>query len=161
MVKFRIEFTPLWIANAAITATKSEISEIANLPNVDRLSPDRLIQGISPGKDWNPAPAEEKHGTPWSAQKVRVPEVWSELQIDGTGVIVGHLDSGVFEAHPALTGKILKFKDFTPAAKPVPYDDQGHGTHTAGSIVGSNGVGVALGAKLIVGKIFQFYRQCF
>jgi subtilisin family serine protease len=68
---------------------------------------------------------------------------------------VGHLDTGVFGEHPALAGKILAFKDFTPEAKPEAFDGQGHGSHTAGTIVGGEGVGVAPAARLIVARVFD------
>jgi subtilisin family serine protease len=158
MVRFpaAIRATPLWIANAvAIRATAAEVAELAALPNVDRIVPDRTRQWIRPGIDWRPVPAPKVRGPVWSVEKVRAPEVWSKLKIDGSGVVVGIIDTGIYEAHPALKGKVLKFKDFSPAAQVEPYDDQGHGTHCAGTIVGGAGVGVAPGARLIVAKVFD------
>jgi len=79
---------------------------------------------------------------------------------DGTGVVVGVLDSGVDANHPALAGKIVASKNFVTAGlgSSVP-DTFGHGTAVAALIAGSldnpNSEirGVAPGAKLAVGKL--------
>jgi len=148
--------TPLWIANAAaISATSDEVAGLAQLPNVASIVPDQKRQWIRPGKDWRPLPGQATRKPVWSVELVKAPQVWSEFKIDGAGVVVGIIDSGIYEAHPALKGKVLRFKDFTPAQKTEPYDEQGHGTHVAGSIVGGDGVGVAPGARLLVAKVFD------
>ncbi len=147
---------PLWIANAAaISATSAEVAELAKLSNVASIVPDQKRQWIRPGKDWSPRPGQTTRKPVWSVELVKAPQVWSEFKIDGAGVVVGIIDSGIYEAHPALKGKVLRFKDFTPAQKTEPYDEQGHGTHVAGNIVGGDGVGVAPGARLLVAKVFD------
>lgn len=152
----RLELKPLWISNAAVvTASAKEVARLAENDNVDHVAPDRYRQFIRPGIDWNPSEGAVCKGPVWSVEKVNAPKVWSEYGLDGSGVVVGIIDSGIYEAHPALKGKVLKWKDFSPAQKDEPYDEQGHGTHVAGSIVGGNGVGVAPGARLIVAKVFD------
>lgn len=147
------DLVPLWIVNgAAIRATTAEVAGIKALPNVLSVKPSRYKIWLP---DTDPQPVDGPKGIQWSIAKVKAPEVWNTLKIDGTGVVVGHLDTGIDAGHPALAGKVLSFKDFTPAGQSGPYDDQGHGTHTAGSIAGSDGVGVAPGAKLIVAKVFD------
>lgn len=73
--------------------------------------------------------------------------------LNGTGVLVGHIDTGVDGRHPALAGKIAKFFEASTGKIVEPYDTSEHGTHTAGTIVGSprDGapIGVAPGARLI------------
>ncbi len=148
------DLTPLWIINGvALEATTTEIGHIKKLPNVLSAKPSRYQIWVP--VDTEARPVKSHKGNQWSIVKVKAPEVWNELKIDGTGIVVGHLDTGIDAGHPDLMGKVLAFKDFTPNAKPAPYDDQGHGTHTAGSIAGGNGVGVAPGAKLIVAKVFD------
>uniref|UniRef100_A0A7V1EI48 Peptidase S8/S53 domain-containing protein n=1 Tax=candidate division WOR-3 bacterium TaxID=2052148 RepID=A0A7V1EI48_UNCW3 len=79
----------------------------------------------------------------------------------GNGVIIGMLDSGIDTTHSALRGgKLIKWRDFQYNS-PIPYDDElGLGTGYAGIICGGDGlgpfgddIGVAPGAKLIVGRI--------
>jgi subtilisin family serine protease len=94
----------------------------------------------------------------WAVPLTRAPEAWNSLGIDGSGIVVGHLDSGVFADHPALRGQVVQFRDFTATGAPIiePYDDQGHGTHTAGSIVGTTDtMGMAPGAQLLVARVID------
>ena len=71
--------------------------------------------------------------------------------IDGSGVGVAVIDSGVFASHPDLVGNFVGWFDAvrqpaTAAASTDPaaaFDPNGHGTHTAGTIAAaSNGIGI-------------------
>lgn len=144
----------LWIVNS-VTAnlTSQEVSLLQKLHHVEMVRPVVYKRWID--KDIDKKEVKQTREIQWSIAKVKAPEVWNELKIDGTGIVVGHLDTGIAAEHPLLVGKTLKFKDFTPAKKEAAYDDQGHGTHTAGSIGANSGVGVAPGVKFIVGKVFD------
>lgn len=80
-------------------------------------------------------------------------------QLIGTGAVVGVIDSGVDGRHPALSGKILKFYNVKNHTVSSPVDPEGHGTNTAGVIVGGdrkdNWIGVAPGAKMIFAGILE------
>ncbi len=80
-------------------------------------------------------------------------------QIDGSGVKVGILDTGIDDTHPDLKGKLKLYKDFSPANNPTPADGFGHGTHVAGTIAGGAASGTAIGmapnAALVVARIFD------
>lgn len=90
----------------------------------------------------------------WDVEAIRAPAVWSRLGDIGRGVTVGMIDTGVDPAHPALAGRIAGWRDFV-GGRAEPYDDNGHGTHGAGTIAGGapgRAVGVAPGARLLVAK---------
>ncbi len=80
---------------------------------------------------------------------------------NGEGVTVGIIDTGIDPNHPDLLGKTVAFKDFTKSNgnnEELPYDDNGHGTHVAGTIAGGRSSGVQIGiapkAKLVIAKVF-------
>ncbi|TFH07235.1 MAG: hypothetical protein E4H14_08945 [Candidatus Thorarchaeota archaeon] len=88
--------------------------------------------------------------------------------VDGTGITVAVVDSGLWTGHGDLNdGQVIGFKDIvTDGANddftlPVAgIDDVGHGTAMAGIIVGSGDgnsslIGVAPGAKLVAVQIFN------
>ena len=146
--------SPLWIVNGAVVrASKTELKSLESLDNVASVKPVEYRKWI----DLRPTTRVVRTDAApvWNILKVRAPEVWQNNSIDGSGIVVGHIDTGINANHPALKGKVLAFKDFTPAAKAEAYDDQGHGSHTAGTIAGGNGLGVAPGARLIVAKVFD------
>ncbi|MGW0938532.1 S8 family serine peptidase [Streptomyces sp. NPDC002666] len=77
--------------------------------------------------------------------------------LDGSGVKVAVLDTGVDADHPDLAGRITQTKVFVQGQDAQ--DRTGHGTHTASTVAGtgaaSNGryAGMAPGAELLVGKV--------
>jgi bacillopeptidase F len=90
----------------------------------------------------------------WGLENAGVYQLRKEMpSITGAGVRVGVVDTGVQSGHPEFfysgTPKPV-FHDFVNSI-PSPYDDAGHGTHTAGTIAGSF-TGVAPGASLYMAK---------
>lgn len=144
-----------WLINAiAVRATPAEIAELDADPGVERVDADvpvRLTQGTSDVIDSFPDPGEGD----WGLAAIRVPEVWRATGLTGAGVVVGSIDTGVNASHRELAGKVVGWRDFVNG-RPTPYDDNGHGTHTVGTMVGgSEGgapIGVAPDARVIVAK---------
>jgi subtilisin family serine protease len=87
--------------------------------------------------------------------------VREQLGLDGTGVGVAIIDSGVANWHDDLgSATVVQFVDYVTSL-PSPHDDYGHGTHVAGIIAG-NGYdsagarrGIAPGARLVVLKVLD------
>ncbi|HET7457809.1 MAG TPA: S8 family serine peptidase [Gemmatimonadaceae bacterium] len=59
----------------------------------------------------------------------------------GAAVVIGSIDTGVDFSHPEFTGRLIAGKDWYNNDND-PADDEGHGTHTTGTMAGTN-VGVA------------------
>ncbi|WP_223069351.1 S8 family peptidase [Paenibacillus caui] len=104
-------------------------------------------------------PAEEKQanpGIPWSVRRVRAPEAWSIST--GVQVRIGVVDTGVDFNHPDLKYSLARGINLLSPGK-WPYDDNGHGTHIAGTIAAAGGpegiTGVAPRAILYPVKAFD------
>ncbi len=96
---------------------------------------------------------------PWGVEAVNAPRAWG-LSALGQSSRVLVLDTGIDKEHPNLMSRFEGGKNFTTAgdAAPYPYfDDHGHGTHVAGTILadGSNHglLGVAPQAVLLAGRV--------
>lgn len=98
----------------------------------------------------------------WALQRVRIAECW-QAGWTGAGIRVGHLDTGVDAAHPALAGRVATFAafDHEGALQPgvAPHDSGYHGTHTAALICGGQidgtAIGAAPGAQLCAGQVIE------
>ena len=106
----------------------------------------------------------------WGVQNVNAPAVWA-LGFTGQGLVVGNQDTGIRWTHNTLKPKYRGWNGVSAnhnfnwhdsihsgggSCGPnnlAPCDDNGHGTHTAGTAVGDDGagnqIGVAPGAKWI------------
>lgn len=126
--------------------------------------PDAISQ-----KGAEPQGAPTVTGVEWNIDRVGAPAVWA-LGTDGSGTVVASIDTGVEWNHPAL---ITRFRGYDPdnpgaprtegnwfdavSGRSTPYDDNGHGTHVTGTMVGRDGddtMGVAPGAQWIAVKAF-------
>ncbi|WP_339212525.1 S8 family serine peptidase [Solibacillus sp. FSL W8-0372] len=166
------DITSFYIVNAiAVTATQEVAEKIATFEEVEKVLPNETRQLFTTKTEDAVAPSAEVANVEWNIERVNAPEVW-DMGIDGSGTVVASIDTGVQWDHPALkekyrgynaaTGEVshdYSWYDSTSAGRATPYDDQDHGTHVTGTMVGSepngsNQIGVAPGAKYIAVKAF-------
>jgi subtilisin family serine protease len=163
-------YKPLWIVNGiAVEGSEEILWELATHPDVSIILEDhvhylpQVSQGGPEQLAWQPQLDEIQ----WNVQRVHADSVWESLGITGESTVVANLDSGVDWEHPYLkdryrgyTGKPFVEHDgnwycATDEGYTYPGDGHGHGTHTMGTMVGQDGIGVAPGARWIAAKIFD------
>jgi serine protease AprX len=170
-----VNYRAFYIVNAIwVKADRETALALAARSDVARLDGNPPIYNdfAQPEKSIGPQPARAESIEP-GIQYVRAPQVW-ELGFTGQGIVVGGQDTGYLWNHPALRGHYRGWNGITVTHdynwhdsihtnthgfnscgidSPTPCDDQGHGTHTMGTVVGddggSNQIGMAPGAKWI------------
>lgn len=158
------DFYAFWLVNAfEVTLPKDLISLVAARPDVVMVYYNYEIEMIAPVDVSAAAPgagAAVENGI----AAVRAPEVWA-MGYTGAGVLVANIDTGVEGDHPALAIRWAGVADPRYDGHPewawydpylgindFPYDNNGHGTHTMGTICGGapgDEVGVAPGSYWI------------
>ncbi len=176
------EFQSFFIVNSVfVRCTRGLLEEIAKRPEVAKIWDNSKIVTVGGDGDKNLLPKvaasvrtvrQGSHSSSvakvasasawWNIQKIGADKAWNNLDINGTGVLVGIIDCGFSGNHPDLVPRWKQqygWKDFVNNQS-QPYDSpSGHGTRVTGVIVaGDNSgssIGVAPGAQFISAKTFH------
>ena len=158
------EVKPLWlVSRVALHAPRSVILDLAARDDVatvwfddtfrlDLVRPSRAARAATDGPTWN-------------IDRIQADSCWAD-GFDGTGIVVGNIDTGVEVTHPAFGGRWREENGWFDAVTglPTPYDDAtpSHGTVTMGLLTGGDGlgsypydIGVAPGATFIAAKAYD------
>ncbi|WP_436534386.1 S8 family serine peptidase [Actinoplanes sp. HUAS TT8] len=162
-----VKYTSYPIANAVLVkggteklaltvASRVQVAEIHTTPQAALVTP---VDEKAPAA----SRATVDETVTWGLESIHAPQAWA-MGATGAGITVSNLDSGVQFDHPALLHQYRGTKpDGTVdhnynwmatrgSCTTAPCDDNGHGTHTMGTMVGSDGtdhVGVAPDAQWI------------
>lgn len=169
-----------WIANMLQVRTDAAaLAALATRDDVKRIvaNPSVRSRPLPPSLAPNPLAITQKSSSTveWGVARIKADQLWT-LGIDGTGIVIAGQDTGYDWQHPAIKGKYRGWNGVSadhnyqwhdsihPGSVPggtggvcgfnaaAPCDDDLHGTHTMGTMVGSDGsnqIGVAPGAKWI------------
>ncbi|MEU9824147.1 S8 family serine peptidase [Micromonospora chersina] len=145
-------------------ASVGQVAEIHAAPQVALVEPvDEKTPADQAARPAAPKAAAEAGTVTWGLDAIHAPQAWA-MGATGAGITVSNLDSGVQFDHPALAHQYRGTKpDGTVdhnynwmatrgTCTGAPCDDNGHGTHTMGTMVGDDGtehVGVAPDAQWI------------
>ncbi|MUK90198.1 S8 family serine peptidase [Ornithinibacillus sp. L9] len=153
---------PLWIINGvAANVTEEALKVISERDDVEKILREEIYEVPEVTvEDSSPRLPE------WGLEKVNAPDVWGQYGVDGEGIVVGIMDTGVEGTHEALShnyrgrdgNHTSSWADFSGNGYGTPHDGNGHGTHVAGTAVGGGDgepIGVAPGAEWIAAKIFD------
>lgn len=155
-----------WVVNAVlVTGDAATVDAMAARPDVAAVRAPRTYELPEPRAGVDQPTVD---GVEWGVASINADDVWSTFGVRGEGIVVANIDTGVDAGHPALAaayrgnlGSGVLDHDhswFDPSGvcpRPAPCDNNGHGTHTMGTMVGSAGlnqVGVAPGARWIAAK---------
>ena len=147
---FGIKYTPYYLVNGMEVRGGTLVRlYLMTRPEVDRVLPSPRLRPGTPGQSiapTDPAPS----GVQWNVTMIGADKVWNEFNARGAGIVIGQSDSGVDVTHPEVHDQ---YRGLTEGdnynwldpwnSKPSPYDANGHGTHTLGTILGKNGIGIA------------------
>jgi len=114
------------------------------------------INALKPVKPAETADAEQ----PWGIRRVNAAASWTTPRGQGAGTAIAIIDTGISRSHPDLAGVVLGGFNALDPKKPEAWDDdQGHGSHVAGTVAGKRDgkgvVGVAPMAKLYAVKVLD------
>jgi subtilisin len=117
------------------------------------------------GDDPPEEPDDPSQTTPWGVDRIHAPDAWNASS--GEGVKVAILDTGIQLDHPDLVGNVQggvtcisgRSPFSVPSCDPGGNDDNGHGTHVAGTVAALDNeigvVGVAFDAELYSVKVLD------
>ena len=160
-----IDLTSYWISNQIFLRNVDSliVSVLQQLPVIATIEPEffipltssrptfeNLVAGVE--EEGLARPRQASTNT-YGVNKIRAPDVWN-LGYTGQGVLVGGIDTGVRGTHSAFASRFIgQYGWYDPVSKtPTPNDQNGHGTHTMGTILGSGGIGVAPSATWMACK---------
>ncbi|MFN8483372.1 MAG: S8 family serine peptidase [Anaerolineae bacterium] len=136
------------------------LAKLAARTDVQRIEANPQVQAVRSSPEETAADVSSP-GTPWGITQIKANQVWAQ-GVRGAGIVVGVADTGVDWTHPAIQPK---YRGWTGASAdhsyswhdsvahfPTPLDDNSHGTHVTGTVLGDVGadhIGVAPDAKWI------------
>jgi|GEM_PF-365260 uncharacterized repeat protein (TIGR01451 family) len=151
-----------WIVNMIwVRGGEEVVRALASLPEVAKILPNPSVPLQRPTAEELDAPASPD-AIEWGITKTGAPSVWS-LGFQGQNIVVGGQDTGYQWDHPALKSKYRGWNGTSAnhnynwwdaiasgggvcgPRSPVPCDDDNHGTHTMGTMVGDDGAGNQIG----------------
>lgn len=158
------KYESFWIMNVVlVTSDANALTAISNHPDVASITADQIAH--------IPTPISAPQAIEWGVLRINADDVWANYGATGNGIVVANIDTGVDINHPALQDQYRgwngasydhdhNFYDPSNICGGNPCDNNDHGTHTMGTMVGDDGganqIGVAPDAEWIAAKGCEF-----
>ncbi|MBC7877254.1 MAG: S8 family serine peptidase [Anaerolineales bacterium] len=155
--KVGVEYTPYYLENAIEVRGGTLVRfYLMTRSEVDRVIPSPRLRAVPADEPSLGYITEASDEVQWNISMIGADKVWNEFNVQGEGIVVGQSDSGVDGNHPAIHDRYRgvtqgdDYNWFDPwDGTTSPNDEGGHGTHTTGTILGADGIGVAPKAQWI------------
>jgi len=152
-----IQYTPYYLQNAMEVRGGTLVRlYLLMRPEVDRVILSPRLRPVPPDEPVPGSMTSTNGEVQWNVAMIGADRVWEEFDARGEGIVIGQSDSGVDGDHPAIHDQYRGLTEgddynwFDPwDGTTSPNDEGGHGTHTLGTILGADGIGVAPAAKWI------------
>jgi subtilisin family serine protease len=150
----RIKYSYNLVPAMAASLPANAVAGLANNPRIEIIEPDFIATINRADPDY----AAELNNV-WGVKKIGAGDAHNLSPSEqGQGVNVAVIDTGINYNHPDLAGSVIDQWDFVNNDGDA-MDDQGHGTHVAGTIAahrdGVGAVGVAPAANLFAVKVLD------
>ncbi|MFH8735012.1 MULTISPECIES: S8 family serine peptidase [unclassified Streptomyces] len=177
--KEKVGHKDYWIANTIqVTGDEALVNELAKRSDVasvvkeqkfkldDSETSDKKVTKSRTTSAGTDSSASGDDTPEWGIADIKADQVWKQYEDRGEGIVIASVDSGVQYDHPDLVKQYRgnngdgtfthDYNFYDPSGNcpsdGTPCDNNGHGTHTMGTMVGKNGIGVAPNAKWIAAK---------
>lgn len=110
---------------------ESVVQLLSRYPNEFTIEDDALI-AIQAASH---RPVSWEGGIPWGVRQIKAPQAWGTTT--GHRVHIGVIDTGADYRHPDLRQSLMRGVNFVHRGM-LPHDDNGHGTHIAGTLAAAN-----------------------
>ncbi|WP_025272316.1 S8 family serine peptidase [Haloglycomyces albus] len=161
-----IDYESYWASSTIrVTGDQDLLEDLVTIESIESIVEAPELELVEPEERSNEFGNDvEPYGTEWGLDNINAPDVW-DMGFDGTGATVAFIDTGAQFDHPAIVDQYrgnngdgtfthdYNFYDVQDACGDEPCDNNGHGTHVTGTMVGDDGgdnqIGVAPGAEWI------------
>jgi len=149
-----------WLINAVVARVdQPTLRSLVDLDEVAAIHENFPVEA-PPIRRSTVAAGDDGGGLTWGLDRIQAARVWHEIGVDGRGVRVAVLDTGLDITHPEIAGRLhsdspgdpahpggwIEFdSEGRPVAGSVPHDTGAHGTHASGTVAGGSAGGTAIG----------------
>ena len=159
-----VSYQRFWVVNAIrVQLDSALLNRLLQYPQIQQITSNESFRGLEPLTE-SPMSIQNTNGSiPWGVERVKAPWAW-EQGVTGEGVVIAGQDTGYAWQHESLirayrgyqpnTGVVSHDYNWHDAIHEIdpknsgsnpcgldsqePCDDNGHGTHTMGTMVGND-----------------------